>query len=123
MIATFRREGHWLLNDADAKAYGLALRNALRHVPVTIAQKYFDFGALAVAVATYEFPRVALSAELRAAATQRSGPARGPAQVFQFAQPPVTAREPGPTPTFTPPDVGPGFVQDGADGPIGGPAA
>src|SRR5215472_10316607 len=31
-IAFARREPHWQLNDADAKAYGQALANALRHI-------------------------------------------------------------------------------------------
>ena len=49
-VLAMRRGPHWLLNDPDAKAYGLALANALRHLPVSMAQKYVDFAALGVAV-------------------------------------------------------------------------
>lgn len=78
-----RRGPHWLLNDADAKNYGMALANALRHLPVTAAQKYVDFAALGIAVAAYEGPRIAMDVQLRA---QRRQPQRpiGPAQIFQF---------------------------------------
>lgn len=80
-----RRGPHWLLNDPDAKAYGAALANALRHLPVTMAQKYVDFAALGVAVMCYEGPRIHMDMQLRrerGAAARR--PPAGPAQVFQF---------------------------------------
>ena len=83
-----RRGPHWLLNDPDAKAYGTALANALRHLPVTMAQKWVDFSALGLAVFAYEGPRVAIDMQLR----QQRGAApprqrQGPAQVFQFRPP------------------------------------
>jgi hypothetical protein len=85
-VIAMRRGPHWLLNDQDAKAYGLALANALRHLPVTMAQKYVDFCALGIAVFAYEGPRVALDMQLRAqrGAAARPRPPSGPAQVFQF---------------------------------------
>lgn len=60
-----RRGQHWLLSDAEAHAYGLALSNALRHLPVKMAQKYVDFSALAVAVLTYEGPRIVTDIQQR----------------------------------------------------------
>jgi len=78
-----RRGPHWLLSDQDAKQYGLALSNALRHLPVTMAQKWVDFSALALAVVAYEGPRIGEDIRLRQARA-RPPAARGPAQVFQF---------------------------------------
>lgn len=79
-----RRGPHWLLNDPDAKAYGFALANALRHLPVTMAQKYVDFTALGVAVIAYEGPRIAVDVALRGQReAPRPAPSR-PAQVFRF---------------------------------------
>ena len=61
IIALRRQEPHWLLNDADAKRYGQALANALRHLPVKAAQKTIDFTVLAFIVFEMESPRIALS--------------------------------------------------------------
>ena len=91
-VIAMRRGPHWLLNDPDAKAYGAALANALRHLPVTMAQKYVDFAALGVAVMCYEGPRIHMDMQLRRerqAGARR--PQQGPAQVFQFAPPPRPA--------------------------------
>jgi hypothetical protein len=71
------------LNDQDAKAYGLALANALRHLPVTMAQKYVDFAALGIAVFAYEGPRVAMDVQLRRQAAPPR-PTQASGQVFQF---------------------------------------
>lgn len=96
-VIAMRRGPHWLLNDADAKAYGLALSNALRHLPVTMAQKYVDFAALGVAVCCYEGPRIAMDMHLRNAAGRGAAPRpQGPAQVFAFR--PMTAPPPPPSP-------------------------
>jgi len=65
-VMAMARGPHWLLSDPDAKAYGLALSNALRHLPVTMAQKYIDFTALGIAVIAYEGPRVHMDMQLRA---------------------------------------------------------
>lgn len=86
-VIAMRRGPHWLLNDQDAKAYGLALSNALRHLPVTMAQKYIDFSALGLAIFAYEGPRIGIDMQLkreRLAQRQPVQPARGPAQIFQF---------------------------------------
>lgn len=85
------RGPHWLLSDADAKAYGTALANALRHLPVTMAQKYIDFSALGLAVVAYEGPRVGMDVRIKAERMQRGGaqqPPPGPAQIFRFRPPP-----------------------------------
>lgn len=81
-----KRGRHWLLTDADAKDYGQKLVNALRHIPVTMAQKYVDFTALGAAVFTYESPRIMMDMQLKAQ-RQRRPPPFGPAQIFQFRSP------------------------------------
>jgi len=87
-VIAMRRGPHWLLSDPDAKAYGLALANALRHIPVQVAQKWIDFTALGCAVFAYEGPRIGMDMQLRA---QRQRPAQRPpqamGQVFQFRPP------------------------------------
>lgn len=92
-----RRGPHWLLNDLDAKAYGMALSNALRHLPITAAQKTLDFAALGIAVMVYEGPRIGIDMQTR----QRGAQPRpaGPAQVFQFTPSP----RPAPSETPQPP--------------------
>lgn len=87
-VIAMKRGPHWLLNDPDAKAYGTALSNALRHLPVTMAQKWIDFSALGLAVFAYEGPRVAIDMQLRQQRQQPRPRPQGPAQVFQFRPPP-----------------------------------
>lgn len=105
MIAMRRDEPHWLLNDGDARQYGQALQNALRHIPITRAQKTLDFAMLVIAAGQFEIPRVYLSAQL---ARQRAAQAHrgGPAPVFQFRPPPSPASPPsppgGPSPQSSP---------------------
>jgi hypothetical protein len=79
-----KRGPHWLLSDADAKDYGAKLANAMRHLPVTMGQKYIDWSAFAVAVFSYEGPRIGMDMQMQA---QKANPRpqNGPAQVFQFA--------------------------------------
>lgn len=88
------RGPHWLLSDPDAKAYGLALSNALRHLPVTMAQKYVDFTALGIAIIAYEGPRVHMDMQLRAQRGAAARPRSGPAQVFQFSPRPTPSPQP-----------------------------
>lgn len=76
------RGPHWMLTDADAKNYGAALANALRHLPIQVAQKYLDFGALGLAVLAYNGPRLAMDHQLRRAA--REAAARATPNVFSF---------------------------------------
>jgi hypothetical protein len=96
-VIAMRRGPHWLLSDPDAKAYGAALANALRHLPISMAQKYVDYCALGVAVFAYEGPRIAIDMALKAQRTPTRPPPgpMGPAQVFQFRRPaPGAASEP-----------------------------
>jgi hypothetical protein len=92
----YRRGPHWLLNDGDAKAYGTALSNAMRHLPITVGQKYFDFAVLGMAVMNYEGARLAVDLQLRQRA--RQGASAGPgAVVYPFPQrPPSPGGEPAP---------------------------
>ena len=81
------------MNDQDAKSYGTALANALRHLPVRMAQKYVDFATLGVAIVAYEGPRVAEDYRLRQLRLAGQQPQRPPlsgqgGQVFQFRPPP-----------------------------------
>ena len=112
-----RNEPHWLLNDADAKRYGLALANAARHFPVKTTQKAIDMSALIFCVIQMETPRVVISRQL--AAQRARGPQRGPAQVFQFVNPNPPTPPPSataPQATASPPGAGGGSPMM-ADGP------
>lgn len=85
MIALRRDEPHWLLSDADARVYGQALQNALRHIPIRRAQKAVDFAMLVFAAAQFDIPRIYMSSQI---AKQRLNPQRG-SVVYPFrAQPP-----------------------------------
>ena len=89
VIAT-RRGQHWLLSDDEAKHYGGALSNALRHLPVTMAQKYVDFTALAVAVCMYEAPRIAIDMGIRRQMQQQAAAQRANGQAGQaYAMGPI----------------------------------
>jgi hypothetical protein len=96
-VLAMRRGPHWLLSDPDAKAYGLALANALRHLPVTMAQKWVDFTALGLAVFAYEGPRIAMDAAIRRERQTQQRRPQPMGQVFQF-RPPGAASEPAETP-------------------------
>ena len=101
IIAMQRSEAHWMLSDDDAKRYGTALANALRHMPVRVAQKYVDYSTLVMVAFVMETPRVVRSIQIARAPKQ---PQRGPAQVFQFVQPqpqPQPASPPSPSPAAT----------------------
>ena len=112
-VIAMRRGPHWLLSDQDARQYGLALSNALRHLPVTMAQKWIDFSALALAVVAYEGPRIGEDIRLRQA-RGRPAAARGPAQVFQFRpsapSPPSPSGSQGPVTSNGVPPPGNGVV-------------
>lgn len=104
-VLAMSRGPHWLLNDADAKAYGTALANALRHLPITMAQKYIDFSALGLAVVAYEGPRIGMDVRIKAERMQRGAQQPPPpAQIFRFrptgAQPnqPAPLQQPAPNP-------------------------
>jgi hypothetical protein len=84
IVALQRNEPHWLLSDADAKRYGTALSNALRHFPVRAAQKSLDFMVLAFVCFEMETPRIAKSSMLY---RQMHEPARPSATVYPFASP------------------------------------
>lgn len=102
-----KRGPHWLLNDQDARQYGQALANAVRHLPVVVAQKYFDYAALAGAIAMHEGPRVTM--DIAIAAERRAGrrPTYAqPAQVFQF-RPAAAPSGPQPQPAAAQPQQGP----------------
>lgn len=107
IVAMQRSEPHWMLNDDDAKRYGQALANALRHMPVKVAQKYVDYSTLVMVAFIMETPRVVRSAQLARAPKQ---PQRGPAQVFQFVQPqPQAQPSPPPAANATSPTDGAGL--------------
>jgi hypothetical protein len=91
IIAMQRSEPHWMLSDDDAKRYGTALANALRHMPIKAAQKTIDYSTLVMVAFVMETPRIVRSAQL---ARQPKGPPRGPAQVFQFVPNPAQAPSP-----------------------------
>jgi hypothetical protein len=130
VIAFQRSEPHWLINDDDAKRYGTALGNALRHMPIKAAQKTIDYSALVFVAFAIETPRIVRSAALARQAVAQP-PRRGPAQVFQFhppSQPQAAATPPppspgnaaggsGPPPDFAegPPDPNGGFGGDAAE--------
>lgn len=122
-----RRGPHWLLNDADAKAYGIALSNALRHLPITAAQKTIDFTALGVAIAVYEGPRVAYDVHLKRQAQAQRQQQQRHAPVFAFGAPAGVHPMPGaaqpnsttqPIPPAPPQSPAPGTSQTDASGPM-----
>jgi hypothetical protein len=109
-----RSEPHWLINDADAKLYGTAFANAMRHFPVKVAQKSIDVATLIFVAFQIETPRLVMSRQL--AAQRGARPNRGPAQVFQFRQP---SQQSPATATQTPPTAqGPGVEPPMAEGPL-----
>jgi hypothetical protein len=131
VIAFQRSEQHWLLSDDDAKRYGTALGNALRHLPIKAAQKTIDYSAFVFVAFAIETPRIVRSAQL-AREARNPQPRRPPAQVFQFtpvstgasaspASPPPAATNA--TPASSPPSPGimPEGPPDGAG--FGGDAA
>jgi hypothetical protein len=101
VIAFQRSEPHWMLNDDDAKRYGTALGNALRHLPMRVAQKTVDYSALVFVAFAIETPRIVKSAQL-AAEKRNPQPRRAPAQVFQFVSPASA-----PSPASPPPPADP----------------
>lgn len=115
MIAMRRDEPHWLLNDPDARIYGQALQNALRHIPIRRAQKSLDFAMLVIAIGQFDIPRVYLSAQIaRQKAAQARRGAAPVATVYPFNRPP-------PPPPATPPAGSPQSSPQGAGGPgVGG---
>ena len=130
LIATLRREGHWQLTDADAKAYAQAVKNVARHYSIGVTQKALDFYALGMCMVNVEGARVVASYRngraRRSSTSSTSSAPRGPAQVFQFHQP---TSPPPPAPSAADPVVmqpdgiaAEGFTGDGIDGPIGGAA-
>jgi hypothetical protein len=104
IVAMQRAEPHWMINDDDAKKYGVALGNVLRHFPVRTAQKTIDFTALILVAFAIETPRIGRSVQL--AKDRRQGP-RPVGQVFQFRQPQPS----GQTATPQPPTGGDGSGQ------------
>ena len=92
-----------MLSEDDAKRYGAALANALRHMPIRAAQKTIDYSTLVMVAFVMETPRIVRSVQLARAPKQ---PPRGPAQVFQFVPNPAQAPSPQPSPaaaTSSPP--------------------
>src|SRR5258708_6604360 len=108
VVAMTRNESHWLLTDADAKQYGAALHNAMRHFPVQVTQKALDVGALMMMVFMMETPRVRNSWQKgRERQRPTSSPAPGGgAQVYRL-HPDNPAPSPAPSPAPTPPAVQP----------------
>lgn len=97
-----QRGPHWLLADPDAKQYGAALANALRHLPLSTTQKTMDFAALAMAIFAHEGPRVMMDIQLSRQRRQPQQP--GPARVFQFRPtqgPPPPPQPQQPAPPFS----------------------
>jgi hypothetical protein len=108
IIALRRDEPHWMLNEADAKRYGAALANALRHFPLQTTQKAIDFSVLVFCIFEMETPRVVKSIQLAKLPPHlRRQAQRGPAKIFEFAPnfsppPPSDAPQPGGSPTSGP---------------------
>jgi hypothetical protein len=121
LIAMQRGEPHWMLSEADAKAYGTALKNALRHIPVTVAQKSIDYTTLFICAMNFEAPRIFASYRMRNEQRRPAQPARPAAQVYTLhpnANPPPPS---GAAPNATTNGSGvEGFTGDGIDAPIGG---
>jgi hypothetical protein len=123
-----RNEPHWLLTDADARTYGQALQNALRHIPIGVAQKTVDFTALFICALNFESPRIYQSmANARARRTRSSSSEQPAAPVFQFRPRTSSPQPAGAASPESPPERSEGgsgvdgFTGDGIDAPpIGG---
>ena len=111
---------HWQISDQEAKAYSIALSNALRHLPVQVAQKYTDYAALAFMFVNVEFPRAYASRQLYLEAARARASQFPSAPAFKFTNPnaprepviPVSANGTGnPTQPVSP--AGPLSVPDG----------
>lgn len=96
--AAMTEQPHWLLSEPDAKAYARYVANALRHMPMTVAQKWVDFTALGGAFFVFTGGRIIQSMQLAGrigggpAAQRRPPPQQAPgggAQVFQFTPNPA----------------------------------
>lgn len=92
VIAGLSRQGHWFINDADARRYGQAMANAARHFPLRATQKAIDVTMLIITAVSIEAPRIALSMQI-ARGVRPMPQQRGPAQVFHFT-PNATAGPP-----------------------------
>lgn len=121
-----RNEPHWMLTDADVKAYGAALHNAMRHFSIGATQKALDIGAAMMMAFAMESPRVHLSwrmARERKERERRPGttPPGGGATVYHLhpgnpQQPPASGAAP------SPPGGGvEGFTGEGIDSTTVGP--
>ena len=88
-----------MLSDADAKRYGQALANALRHLPIKAAQKTIDYTTFAFVAFSIEMPRIGLSIQK---AREPQSAARPTAQVFQFHPPQPPSPGQGATPQGSP---------------------
>lgn len=129
LLAMRLDQPHWLLNDADAKTYGAAIANAMRHLPIGATQKAVDFSALFICAINVETPRVYASTRIAKARRQaREQPPTPSAVVYPFPSaapqqsqsPPPGAAAPA-TPANGSGVAVEGFTDDGIDAPpIGG---
>jgi hypothetical protein len=122
LIGTLRREGHWLLTDADAKAYGQAVKNVARHYPIGVTQKGLDLYALAMCMINVEGSRVVASYRNT---RRRRDPPPQPAPTATVYPFPSNPQQPPPTSTAAAAPNGnggavEGFTGDGIDAPLGG---
>jgi len=113
---------HWLLNDADAKAYAAAVNNVARHYDLRAAQKTVDIANLIGMVCFVEGTRL-LYTRTHARGAQGASQASQRGQVvpfFQFNQNPPGATPPAAASTPQPPEpFGPPLPHD-PDGPSEG---
>ena len=126
LISTLRREAHWQLTDADARAYAQAVKNVARHYSIGVTQKGLDFYALGMCIVNVEGAR--LVASYRAKRARRAGADR-PSPTHGATVYPFPGNSPPPPPDSAAADPQPidggtveGFTADGIDGPIGGKA-
>lgn len=113
VIAWQTEHPHWLLNDPDAKIYGTALSNALRHFPIAATQKAIDIGSLVIAAFNFDGIRLATELRIRREQGIRQAQQRrptGPAQVFAFR--PQTQTTPEPSPPQAPPAFSPDMTYE-----------
>lgn len=74
-----------MMPEAEAKQFVTAWQNVLRHYPIAVTQKAFDWAMCASIMAYVHVPRVHKTLQLRRA---RQGGQRPAAQVLRFAQTP-----------------------------------
>lgn len=84
---------HWMMPEAEAKQFVTAWQNVMRHYPITMTQKAFDWAMCFSAMLYLNIPRVTKTVQQRR--DKQRGQPRPQATILRFAQPGGAAASPG----------------------------